>query len=294
MSSSLPQTEPQSVENDLSESLSALKDLERYASSILLDLPDRTALPGRELYLLGIYASMLAQVRGILRLMENEQYRVCRTLFRTMYELWVTIRYVYCLPRSHLHICLLVVVSARRELQRLEADETIGKTTAEDCAQQREALARYTSILKRRYPKWPYPDELKYMLRLAKDPSAQNKMTFEKYSQTIDYFDAKFHRNKRKGHVPLETFYRSLYDFLSAGPHGDPRELGSVFYTTPDGIGVDADGKLDVDGALRLSTAVFALFYECVVTARSRTLREKKPKMPSWIDVHARKIEIID
>jgi len=279
-------------ENSLNEELKGLRELNDYAYSLLKDSEKKVDMYslGVEGYLLGLYLSAIAQVQGIICLAENRQIRVSNNLFRTLYEVWVNVRFAYC-HRSHVFIKFIIATSERERVRRANVMHEDGNITDEKFQEHKDKLDKVLKSIIRQYPVWQ--DNVPDALNTSKStPATLKSLTLKQRCVIIDFYNTKFHRTRKKA-LTMVKHYDRLYPHMSGGTHADALELSSVFNENPERVDIDLDGSTDIDGMKRICSAVFALEYELIKYFQYHILKKRPVKMASWIDVRAREKGLI-
>lgn len=264
----------------------ALRELNDYAYSILKETEGKlqTNTYGREAYLLGLYISAIAQVQGILCLADNKQYRVSKNLVRSLYEIWINVRFIYC-ARTFVYARAMVHISEQERLKKLESLKNDGHVTQADYDKHNKRIRSIEKFLARVHPRWP--DTIPNVIQSG-TPVTRKKINLKQCCQIIDFYNTKYHRVNKKA-VPMVKHYDGLYPYLSGGAHADPVALGQAF-TEKGGqiMHIDIDGSGNPDEMARHCSVAFAFHYELITTVKYAIFKERPPKMSNNIEKLAR------
>lgn len=277
----------------LNEAVGELRQLNEYAFSLLKASEQKVNIYslGREAYLLGLFLSAIAQVQGIICLAENRQFRVSASQVRTLYEIWVNVRFIYC-ARTHLYARFMVAVSERDRLKTLALLRDSGDITEDEYKDHENRLDRLLKWLEKVYPRWP--ESIPDVVSPTGTPPAKRTKGLDLLARcrAIDYYNMKHHRGSKKS-ISMVDHYKRLYPHFSRGTHADPIELSSIFKDKGEAMLIDIDGSSDPDNMWRLLDATYAWQYDLISMTKYHILKERPPKMPSWIDMYARDIQLI-
>ncbi len=282
------------AERELVEAIHALKELHGYGFVLLKEMEqakiDVYSL-GRDGYLLTLFISAIAQVQGITSLADSKQFRVSYTLARTLFEIWINVRLIYCC-RSLVYAKYMIMTSERKRIEMLAVLHSDGHVSDEDFAKHKNRLLDIESTVALDYPKWP--DAIPEVINPAKTtPVTRTKgFSLKQRCEIIDFYNQKYHRIGKKT-MTMVRLYDRLYPFFSGGSHADPIELASVIKESPERIDVSIDGSTDVEGMVRSCRAVFAYQWEITRQVKHYIFHEAEPKMPAWIDHYARQIKLV-
>jgi hypothetical protein len=283
----------QQVETELQEAVTALHELNNYGYSLLKQMEGRPYEYSRRkhAFLLGLYAAAIAQVQGYILLIENKQYRVSSNQMRTLYEIWVNTRFLYC-SRSNIYAWHLILMSDKRTMNRAGLLLGDGHISQDDYNKHVNTYNRRKALMRKKYPAWPdlIPDVIGK--KSASPAERKKELNLRERCKIIDYYYAKYKRKEGKG-MPMDKHYANLYPYFSSGAHADPVELSSIFKETDTHIHATIDGSDDMEGALMKSHAVYAFQYELIKYAKRYIVKQKPPKMPSWINIYARQIKLV-
>lgn len=271
----------------LASSLKALKELNDYGLSILEKVATRGhKLNGRETYLAALYISALAQVRGILRLLDDRQYRASTTLTRTLYEIWVNARFIYS-DRNLIYTEFLALQGERKRVSMSRLRRADGDITEAELDEAEKKLAEIERWFGKRRPAWP--ETILPIINPDKGNPVDRRKEFSLKDRCaiIDHYDQKYHRRSAK-HRSMVGHYERLYSHLSGTPHADPNELGSAFKEMDDVIHIDIEGSGNINAMIGLSSAAFVFQFEVIRAVKSQILKERKPNMPGWLELHAK------
>jgi hypothetical protein len=276
----------------LDDEIKSLRELNDYAYSLLKDSEKKVDLNslGVEAYLLGLFLSAIAQVQGLICLAENRQVRVSNTLFRTLYEIWVNVRFAYC-HRSHVFIKFMVAASEKERVRRAGILHEDGNMSDEKYAELQLKLGKILKSIARQYPGWL--DDIPGAINTHKStPTTLKALTLKQRCIIFDFYSKKFHRARKKS-LTMVQHYDRMYPHMSGGTHADLLELSSVFNESPERVDIDLDGSSDLDGMKRLCGAAFALHYDIIWYFQHHILKKRPVKMASWIDMTARDMGLI-
>ena len=280
------------TQGKIDEAIKALRELNDHGYSILKKTEGRPFKLSRRrhVYLLGLYASAIAQVQGYICLVENKQYRVSHNQARTLYEIWVNTNFLYC-SRSNIYAWHMILMSDKQKLERAAKLLADGHIEQGKYDEHEKTYLRRKTLMAKKYPTWP--DAIPDVTNGSAVPAdAKQLFNLRQRCKTIDFYNAKYKRGSRKS-MTMDKHYANLYPFLSSGTHADPIELSSIFTETDTAIYANLDGSNDADGALRMTIAVYVFQYDMVRRAKRYIAGEDPPRMPSWIDVYAKQIGLI-
>jgi len=271
---------------DVQQKLEELRALTDYAYRLLKDSEGkRQYIYGREAYLAGLFASALAQTQGVICLADNKQYRVSKTLMRTLYEIWVNAKFIYC-TRSFVYARVAVLISERNRLEKMEGFKSEGLVSQADYDKHKDHVKAMERFVARKYPAWPdtIPDVI-----TSGTPVTRRKFQLKQYCQIIDFYNHKYNRGRKKS-ITMLKHYETLYPHFSGDAHADPAALSHAFAEAPgtQEIHVDIDGSSDPDEMARLCDAAFAFLYELTSMMKFGILKERPPRFSDDIEKIAR------
>jgi hypothetical protein len=198
-------------------------------------------LHGRDAYLHALYVSALAQAQGIISLANDKQYRVSENLARTLFEIWVNARLLYC-SRTHVYAHHFILTSEKRRLAQVDARYNRNGSGAKILEKQKARVARRKQFIKRRYPKWPHYINKK-MDPDGRSPLETDELRLIERCVVIDHYDYCYSRISPKSDT-MQDHYRHLYSDLSEGSHATPMGVIRAFQVVdPDTYFVDIDGS---------------------------------------------------
>jgi hypothetical protein len=271
---------------DIIGELEDLRKLNDYSFALLKETEGKlqTKIYGRNAYLHGLIVLAIAQVQGIVCLVDNKQYRVSVNLVRSLYEIWVTARFIYC-SKSFVYARVLVHISEQERLKKLETLSADGHVSQEDLDSHQKRIRDIEKFMKRTYPKWP--DVIPDVIRSG-TPVMRKRVNLKQSCQIIDFYDAKYHRTSEKS-VTMVMHYERMYGYLSGVPHADPVALGNAFTNRAgEVVHIDIDGSSDSDETARLIAVAFAFQYELISKVKQHIYGERVPKMSDEIESIAR------
>lgn len=267
---------------DIDKEKADLRTLSIYAQELLENIDGKplSKIRGRETYLLALFVSSIAQVQGILVLLDGKQYRVSLNLARTLYEIWVYVRFIYC-TRSWVYVRFLILVAEREKKKKLQFLESEGHVQSEEVEKQTKRVESFIKYMERTYPEWPHliPNVI-----TGGTPATRKDLNLLQCSQIIDFYNVKFSR-VGKNYFPIANYHQTVYPYLSGGAHADPIFLGRHFKKSDQGTHINIDSSMDEDEAARLCATASGWFYELIRTVKYAILRDRPPKYPEHINI---------
>ena len=276
---------------DLEEELKALHDINEQAFAVLKDVESthQRRITGRDAYFLGLYGAAIAQVQGIICLADQKQYRVADSLLRNLFEIYVTVRFIYA-TRTFLYGRLLVLNSERKRSQKLRQLSEAGHVAIDAHSEHAEKLKKMEVFIERNYPAWP--DRIPGVF-ISGSPAERRRISLKDMCKVTDFYDQRYKRVSSNA-VTLVQNYELIYEYLSGITHSDAISLGQVMHEDENSIFVNIDGSANPDAMARSCAAAFAYMYELVHRVRQRIYREKIPEFPEHIQNLTRKKGLID
>lgn len=245
------------MQEELNEAIKALRELNDYGYKLLKRTEGKPYefSKRRHVYLMGLFTSAIAQVQGYICLVENKQYRVSHNQARTLYEIWVNTNFLYC-SRSNVYAWHMILMSDKRKTERAGMLRDDGHITQAEYEETENTYIKRKALMAKKYPTWP--DSIPGVINASSGPpDRKDLLNLRQRCQIIDYYNTRYKRGSRTA-MTMEKHYANLYPFFSSGTHADPIELSSIFTETDTAIYANIDGSNDVEGALRMTQAIYA------------------------------------